>query len=109
MLATEAREILVELGCIFDVKVDFDYIDAGLSLNKYLDAQLEFEAKLSELNQEMAVDTNKYICKIFGYVYDPAAGDPDSGIAPGTAFENIPDSWICPLFAVGKDLFEVLE
>lgn len=82
-----------------------DDIDAGLSLNEYLDAQLEFEAKLLELNQEMAVDTNKYICKIFGYVYDTAVGDPDSGIAPGPAFENIPDSWICPLCAVGKDLF----
>ncbi len=92
MLATEAREILVELGCIFDVKVDFDYIDAGLSLNKYLDAQLEFEAKLSELNQEMAVDTNKYICTVCDYVYDPAVGDHDSGIATGTAFENIPAS-----------------
>ena len=38
--------------------------------------------------------------------YDPAAGDPDSGIAPGTAFEDLPDDWSCPLCGVGKDMFE---
>jgi len=51
----------------------------------------------------------KYICTVCGYVYDPAAGDPDNGIAPGTAFEDIPDGWVCPLCAVGKDMFEVQE
>ena len=86
-----------------------DDIDAGLSLNEYLDAQLEFEAKLSELNQEMAVDTNKYICKIFGYVYDTAAGDPDSGIALGTPFEALPDDWCCPICGVSKDMFEKMD
>ena len=40
----------------------------------------------------------KYVCNVCGYVYDPAAGDPDSGIAPGTAFEDIPADWVCPAF-----------
>ena len=48
----------------------------------------------------------KYVCKICGYIYDPDEGDPDNGVAPGTAFEDIPDSWVCPLCAVGKDEFE---
>lgn len=48
----------------------------------------------------------KYVCTVCGYVYDPDVGDPDSGIAPGTAFEDIPDSWVCPLCAVTKDMFE---
>ena len=39
----------------------------------------------------------KYICEVCGYVYDPAVGDPDGGIAAGTAFENIPDDWVCPI------------
>ena len=39
---------------------------------------------------------DKYVCHC-GYVYDPAVGDPDSGIAPGTAFEDIPDDWVCPV------------
>ncbi len=51
----------------------------------------------------------KYVCTICGYIYDPAAGDPDSGIAPGTAFEDIPDDWVCPVCGVGKDQFEVVE
>jgi rubredoxin len=48
----------------------------------------------------------KYVCKVCGYVYDPVKGDPDSGIKPGTPFEKIPDTWVCPLCGVGKDQFE---
>ena len=48
---------------------------------------------------------NKYICDVCAYEYDPAVGDPDNGIAPGTAFEDIPDTWVCPLCGVGKDEF----
>ena len=48
----------------------------------------------------------KYVCTVFGYVYDPEAGDPDSGIAPGTPFEEIPDDWACPVCGVAKDMFE---
>lgn len=51
----------------------------------------------------------KYICTVCGYVYDPANGDPDSGIAPGTAFEDIPEDWVCPVCGVAKDMFEVTE
>lgn len=47
-----------------------------------------------------------YKCMACGYVYDPEIGDPDSGIAPGTKFEDIPDDWVCPLCGVGKDMFE---
>lgn len=45
----------------------------------------------------------KYKCTICGHVYDPKPGDPDSGIAPGTAFEDIPDDWVCPICGVGKE------
>jgi flavin reductase (DIM6/NTAB) family NADH-FMN oxidoreductase RutF/rubredoxin len=47
----------------------------------------------------------KYTCAVCGYVYDPALGDPDNGIKPSTAFEDIPDSWICPICGAGKDQF----
>ncbi len=40
-----------------------------------------------------------------GYVYDPAVGDPDGGIAPGTAFEDIPDTWVCPICGLTKAEF----
>ena len=44
----------------------------------------------------------KYLCVVCGWVYDEAKGDPDSGLAPGTRFEDIPDDWYCPLCGVGK-------
>ena len=52
---------------------------------------------------------SKWLCLVCGYVYDPAEGDPDGDLAPGTAFEAIPESWVCPLCGVGKDQFEVQE
>ena len=51
----------------------------------------------------------KYICTVCQWVYDPVVGDPDSGIAPGTAFEDIPEDRVCPLCGVGKDDFGVCE
>ncbi|MBQ3069513.1 MAG: rubredoxin [Clostridia bacterium] len=47
----------------------------------------------------------KYVCDVCGYTYDPAVGDPDNGIAPGTSFEELPEDWVCPLCGVGKDMF----
>lgn len=49
----------------------------------------------------------KYLCTVCGYVYDPEVGDTDNGIQPGTKFEDIPDTWVCPLCSVGKDMFEI--
>jgi hydroxylamine reductase len=51
----------------------------------------------------------KYRCLVCGYVYNPEKGDPDGGIAPGTAFEDLPDDWICPVCGAGKNLFEPME
>lgn len=50
----------------------------------------------------------KFECNLCGYVYDPAKGDPDSGIAPGTPFEAIPDDWVCPLCGATKENFSAL-
>ncbi len=49
----------------------------------------------------------KYICDACGWVYDPAVGDPDNGVAAGTAFEDIPDDWICPECGVDKSQFSL--
>jgi len=48
---------------------------------------------------------DKYICNICGYEYDPALGDPDNGVAPGTAFSDLPDSWLCPVCGVDAGQF----
>ncbi|GHU53837.1 rubredoxin [Clostridia bacterium] len=52
---------------------------------------------------------NKFSCEVCGYEYDPAVGDAEGGIAPGTAFEDIPDDWVCPLCGQGKDQFTKID
>lgn len=51
----------------------------------------------------------KYECIPCGYIYDPALGDEDGGIAPGTAFEDIPDDWQCPVCSALKEDFKPVE
>ncbi len=51
----------------------------------------------------------KYRCLMCGYIYDPAQGDPEHNVPPGTAFENLPDGWVCPDCGVGKDEFEPIK
>ncbi len=52
---------------------------------------------------------DKYVCDVCGYVYDPAAGDPDNGVEPGTAFADLPDDWECPICGASKDDFSKQE
>ncbi len=51
----------------------------------------------------------KYACIVCDYIYDPALGDPDNGIKPGTPFEDLPDDWLCPDCGVGTDEFEAVD
>jgi len=71
--------------------------DSLLSLNKIKEGEMT------------STNAAKYECTVCGYVYDPELGDPDSGIEPGTAFEDIVDDWVCPVCGVGKDLFEKIK
>jgi rubredoxin len=48
---------------------------------------------------------DRYVCEPCGYVYDPAEGDPDNGIDPGTPFEKLPEDWVCPVCGATKDMF----
>ena len=66
---------------------------------------LLYSFKLWTLNLKPYIMNDIYVCDVCGYEYDPAAGDPDNGIAPGTPFEAIPDSWTCPLCGVDKTEF----
>ena len=50
----------------------------------------------------------KYVCTACGFVYDEEVGDPDNGIAPGTKFEVLPDTYMCPWCGQGKEVFEEL-
>ncbi len=51
----------------------------------------------------------KWKCTLCEYVYDPAVGDPDNGVSPGTTFEDIPDEWVCPWCGAPKSAFKKLE
>ena len=53
----------------------------------------------------MEAKMKKYVCNVCGYVYDPAQGDPDGGIEPGTAFDKLPEDWICPECGASKEDF----
>ena len=48
----------------------------------------------------------KYVCSVCGYVYDPADGDPEHDVAPGTDFADVPADWVCPICGAGKDAFD---
>jgi len=62
----------------------------------------------NEMSKKPEAEMKKYRCVVCNYIYDPAAGDSDGGIAPGTPFEKIPDNWVCPICGAGKGQF-VLE
>jgi rubredoxin len=49
---------------------------------------------------------DRYICSVCGYVYDPEVGDPDNGVKPGTKFEDLPETWECPVCGASKADFE---
>lgn len=51
----------------------------------------------------------KYVCDVCGWIYDPAVGAPDEGIKPGTAFENLPDDFVCPECGASKEEFSPVE
>lgn len=56
--------------------------------------------------KEVAPRMARYRCTVCNYIYDPEVGDPDGGIKPGTPFEQLPDSWVCPVCGASKDQFE---
>jgi flavin reductase (DIM6/NTAB) family NADH-FMN oxidoreductase RutF/rubredoxin len=67
------------------------------------------KVKTSSKEKEGAKVMKKYKCTVCGYIYDPAVGDPDNGVEAGTAFEDLPNDWVCPECGAGKDEFEPLE
>ncbi|MBA4286577.1 MAG: rubredoxin [Xanthomonadaceae bacterium] len=57
----------------------------------------------------MSTSARRYRCRYCSHVYDEALGDSDSGIAPGTRFEDIPDDWMCPECGAGKGDYDLIE
>lgn len=59
--------------------------------------------------KEASQSMSKYQCSVCGYIYDPADGDEDGGIEPGTAFEDLPEDWECPVCGAPKSDFERID
>lgn len=69
----------------------------------------KFSTDLIKLEKVEDVANKKFRCIICGFIYDEAEGLPDEGIAAGTAWEDVPDDWLCPECGVGKSDFEMAE
>ena len=93
MLAIESINQLIDFICC-EIK------NNALSLH---------QRKETKYNLKIEMIMKKYVCTVCNWIYDPAVGDPDGGIAPGTPFEAIPDDWACPLCGVTKEDFELVE
>lgn len=65
------------------------------------------EMDKAEKKEEKNMD--KYVCDVCGYIYDPELGDPDNGVPAGTAFEDVPDDWVCPVCGAPKTSFSKEE
>jgi flavin reductase (DIM6/NTAB) family NADH-FMN oxidoreductase RutF/rubredoxin len=75
----------------------------------YVKDQAEMAKPSAEAKPTEVGSMKKYKCTVCGYTYNPKKGDPDGGISPGTAFEDLPDDWVCPVCGVGKDQFEPVD
>ena len=51
----------------------------------------------------------KYECVVCGWVYDEEKGDPDSGVAAGTKWDDLPEDWVCPMCGAEKSEFELIN
>ena len=84
-------------------------IDSGFRIPSKVSRYLESAKKRISRKRIVVFMANKYKCTLCGYIYDPKIGDPDSGIAPKTPFEELPDSWTCPQCGASKSDFEELK
>lgn len=58
---------------------------------------------------DIVITEEAFECTICGYIYDPAEGDPERDVAPGTSFEDLPEEWVCPECGAGKEEFVPVE
>lgn len=81
----------------------YHHVKGGLS-PKNAPTYLGEQTKKEQNKEEKTMDN--YVCTVCGYIYDPEQGDSDNGVKPGTAFEDVPEDWVCPVCGAGKEAFE---
>ena len=108
MKASDAKGTGAEISSInFNTNTWAEAIVPGTVLTNLVEQKVYPEPYYGQ-NNYLKNNNNmeKYVCNVCGYEYDPAKGDPDNGIAPGTKFEDLPADWVCPLCSVDKTHFE---
>lgn len=95
------------------LNVDFAEVFSAFYVNdflelKFYDQQNSYKKIYLVYNLEKngGLLMDKYVCSVCGWEYDPQTGDPANDVAAGTAFEDLPQDWLCPICGVGKDQFE---
>lgn len=93
--------------------VDYDVVSSGEVLTyEYYSTVMKGKSSknaptyTAPEEKKAAVTGQKYTCSVCGYEYDPAVGDPEHGIPPGTAFADLPSDWTCPVCGADKSQFE---
>ncbi len=89
---------------IYGIKTDFLVYSSRTSCLSILKG-MQQDIPFGYMIKKGMIAMKKYVCEPCGYEYDPEAGDPDNGIAAGTAFEDLPEDWVCPVCGMGKDAF----
>lgn len=85
-----------------DVKKGLAPKNAPTYINKESTEEITTETEAGSSKESAG---SVYSCDLCGYEYDPAEGDPDNGIPPGTLFEDLPDDWACPICGAEKEDF----
>jgi len=83
----------------------FFYRFYGCGVKLCITFAIEKDEQLKTNNKNFKI-MDKYTCIPCGWVYDPAKGDPENGIAPGTSFDDLPEDWACPICGADKTQFE---
>lgn len=84
-------------------------IPTGWSLRDNGTVFVSIMIRNNNTNNKINKNMKKYVCDVCGWEYDPAVGIEEAGIAPGTAWENVPEDFVCPICSVGKDEFSEME
>jgi flavin reductase (DIM6/NTAB) family NADH-FMN oxidoreductase RutF/rubredoxin len=108
----DAGTHLIFIGELIDAQV-LDETSESLTYSYYRNVKKGFAPKNAPtyidksklIKESVKVKKTRYQCSACGYIYDPEKGDPDSGILPGTPFEEIPEDWKCPVCGTEKSDF----
>ncbi|MDV4150211.1 FAD-dependent oxidoreductase [Clostridium sp. AL.422] len=98
---------VISLGGIDALTPYTNAIEGEISLDRIDLNGISVSELMNELKRESGL--KKYVCKPCGYVYDPEKGDPDEDVEPGTAFEDLPEDWVCPVCGKSKDNFAEIK